>query len=120
MPSLLPADTPFGRRLRKARKSKEWSQSHLGLLLFGVDDPNVAAPRISRYERGMSKPNLKVIEKLAKLLDLPVAYFVATSDVVAEAILVISRMEPEAQRRALKLLQEYAEQSGALRPEPDE
>ena len=97
----------------------EWSQSHLGLLLFGVDDPNVAAPRISRYERGMSKPNLKVIEKLAKLLDLPVAYFVATSDVVAEASLVISRMGPEEQQRALKLLQELAGEAVSSNPDSD-
>lgn len=107
MPLLRPAATPFGRRLRKAREAREWTQAQLGERLFGQEEANTAAPRISRYERGMSKPNLKVIEKLAKLLDLPVAYFVATPDVVAEAILLISRMTPVQQKKVLKLLREF-------------
>lgn len=106
MPSQLPAATAFGRRLRAARLAKDWTQAQLGERLFGVDDPNTAAPRISRYERGMSKPNLKTIEQVAKLLDLPVAYFIATPDAVAEAILVMSKLSPAKQKQALAMLKD--------------
>jgi transcriptional regulator with XRE-family HTH domain len=75
---------------------------------MGVDDSNTTAPRISRYERGMHKPDLETIEKLAELLDLPAAYFVAASDVVAEAILVLSQLDGPKQAKALQLLKALA------------
>ncbi len=75
---------------------------------MGVDDSNTTAPRISRYERGMHKPDLETIEKLAELLDIPAAYFVAASDVVAEAILVLSQLDPRKQKEALELLKQLA------------
>lgn len=108
MPAALPTATALGRRLRAARLAKGWTQAQLGERLLGLDDPNTAAPRISRYERGMHKPDLDTIERLAELLDLPAAYFMATSDVVAEAILVISQLSPRKQKQALALLKELA------------
>ncbi|MDH5824217.1 helix-turn-helix transcriptional regulator [Luteimonas sp. RD2P54] len=110
MPAALPASSTLGRRLRAARLAKGWTQAQLGQRLLEPDDPDssTAAPRISRYERGMHKPDLATIEKLAKLLDLPAAYFVASSDVVAEAILVISELSPRKQREALALLKRLA------------
>ena len=109
MPAALPTSTVLGRRLRAARLAKGWTQAQLGERLLGLDDPNTAAPRISRYERGMHKPDLDTIERLAELLDLPAAYFIAASDIVAEAILVISQLSPAKQRKALKLLRELAQ-----------
>lgn len=104
MPAALPTATALGRRLRAARLAKGWTQAQLGELLLESDDPNTAAPRISRYERGMHTPDLDTIERLAKLLDLPAAYFVANSEVVAEAILVISQLSPKRQKEALALI----------------
>lgn len=115
MPAALPTATALGRRLRAARLAKKWTQAQLGERLLGLDDPNTAAPRISRYERGMHKPDLDTIERLAKLLDLPAAYFVATSDVVAEAILVISQLTPPKQREALTLLRKLARTKATTR-----
>lgn len=75
---------------------------------MGVDDPNTVAPRISRYERGMHKPDLATIERLAELLDLPAAYFLAASDTMAEAILVLSQLDARKQKEALALLKQLA------------
>ncbi len=75
---------------------------------MGVDDPNTVAPRISRYERGMHKPDLATIERLAELLDLPAAYFLAASDTMAEAILVLSQLDARKQKEALTLLKQLA------------
>ena len=108
MPAALPPATTLGRRIRAARLAKELTQAQLGERLFGEDDPNVAAPRVSRWERGMHKPDLDTIERLAKLLDLPAAYFVASSEVVAEAILLLSQLRPARQREVVKLLRELA------------
>lgn len=117
MPAALPTATVLGRRLRSARLAKGWTQAQLGARLLALDEldkSNTAAPRISRYERGMHKPDLETIERLAKLLELPAAYFVAKSDVVAEAILVISQLSPTEQRKALKLLRELAGRKGPV------
>ncbi|HIE5089935.1 helix-turn-helix domain-containing protein [Stenotrophomonas maltophilia] len=108
MPAPLPTTTALGQRLRAARVAKGWTQAQLGEMLMGVDDSNTTAPRISRYERGMHKPDLETIEKLAELLDLPAAYFVAASDVVAEAILVLSQLDVPKQAKALQLLKDLA------------
>lgn len=112
MPAALPTPSALGRRLRAARLAKGWTQAQLGQRLLGLDDPNTAAPRISRYERGMHTPDLDTIERLAQLLDLPAAYFVASSDTVAEAILVISQLPPRKQKQALALLKDLARQTG--------
>ncbi|HHA2378392.1 MULTISPECIES: helix-turn-helix transcriptional regulator [Stenotrophomonas] len=108
MPAPQPTPTALGHRLRAARVAKGWTQAQLGEMLMGVDDSNTTAPRISRYERGMHKPDLETIEKLAELLDLPAAYFVAASDVVAEAILVLSQLDGPKQAKALQLLKALA------------
>lgn len=108
MPSALPAATVFGRRLRNAREANGWTQAELAEYLFGVEDPNTGAPRISRWERGMHKPDVETLEALADLLGLPAAYFLASSDTVAEAIVVISALGPRKQKKALALLKELA------------
>ena len=109
MPVALPPSTALGRRLRAARLAHGWTQAELGERLFGVEDANLIASRISRWERGMHKPDLDTVERLAKLLGLPAAYFVAKSETVAEAILVISRLTPKRQKEALVLLKRLAE-----------
>ena len=106
MPAALPTATLFGKRLRAARLARGWTQAELGGVL-GLEDPNTAAPRISRYERGMHEADFKTIEKLSKALGLPQAYFFAP-DVLAEAILVISEMPKEKQQEALALLKDLA------------
>lgn len=114
MPAPLPTLTLIGRRLRAARLAKGWTQAHLGELL-GLGEPNTAAPRISRYERGMHEPDLTTIEQLAKILGLPTAYFYASSDVLAEAILLIATLTPKKQREALELLKGLVTNSAPTR-----
>ena len=111
MPAPQPTPTALGHRLRAARVAKGWTQAQLGEMLMGVDDSNTTAPRISRYERGMHKPDLETIEKLAELLELPAAYFLAASDVVAEAILVLSQLNPKRQKEALQFLRKLSDRN---------
>lgn len=111
MPAPQPTPTVLGQRLRAARVAKGWTQAQLGELLLGVDDPNTVAPRISRYERGMHKPDLATIEKLAELLDLPAAYFLAASDTMAEAILMLSQLDARKHKEALVLIKRLIDAS---------
>lgn len=70
----------------------------------------------------MHKPDLDTIERLADLLKLPTAYFVTESDIIAEAILVISQLSPARQKKALTLLRKLAQSEPGMaeRPNPAE
>lgn len=106
MPAALPPASTFGRRLREARLSKGLTQAALGAVL-GLEEENTAAPRISRYERGDRMPDNESMEKLAEALDLPVAYFHAVSEPMAEAILVMSQLSPEKQEELVKVMRKF-------------
>ncbi len=55
----------FNEKLKAARKQKGLSQTELGKLL------GVQAQTVGRWETGKSKPNLKTINKLCEVLNIP-------------------------------------------------
>ena len=55
----------FNEKLKNARKQKGLSQAALGKLL------GVQAQTIGRWETGKSKPNLKTVNKLCDILNIP-------------------------------------------------
>lgn len=86
------------------------TQAELGAAL-GLEDENSAAPRISRYERGDRMPDEKTMGMLAEALGMPVAYFHATSDVLAEVILLVAQLPAGKQKEALSKLRDWASQT---------
>lgn len=79
----------FARRLREAREAKGFSQRNLGIKI-GLDE-FVASPRINRYEAGVHQPALAIQQQLAAVLGLPLAYFYAEDDELAQ---LIARFKP--------------------------
>lgn len=71
-------------RLREARETYGISQRNLGIKA-GLDD-FVASTRVNRYETGVHQPDLQTLQRLADVLDLPVAYFFAEDDALAQLI----------------------------------
>ncbi|WP_425612987.1 helix-turn-helix domain-containing protein [Xanthomonas sacchari] len=108
MPAALPPASTFGRRLREARVAKGLTQAALGAVL-GLEEENTAAPRISRYERGDRMPDNESMAKLAEALELPVAYFHAVSEPMAEAILVMSQLPEEAQKELVRRMRDFSQ-----------
>ncbi|KLI98714.1 helix-turn-helix transcriptional regulator [Luteimonas sp. FCS-9] len=74
----------FSRRLREAREAHGVSQRNLGIEA-GLDD-FVASTRVNRYETGVHQPDLQTLQRLAAVLDLPVAYFYAEDEALARMI----------------------------------
>lgn len=74
----------YSRRLREAREAYDISQRNLGIKA-GLDE-FVASTRINRYEKGVHQPNLAIQERLARALELPLAYFYAEDDELARLI----------------------------------
>ncbi|WP_433852572.1 helix-turn-helix domain-containing protein [Stenotrophomonas nitritireducens] len=76
-------------RLREARETYGISQRNLGIQA-GLDE-FVASTRVNRYETGVHQPDLQTLQRIAKVFDLPVAYFFAEDDGLAEVILNFHR-----------------------------
>ncbi|MCD7097846.1 helix-turn-helix transcriptional regulator [Stenotrophomonas sp. MMGLT7] len=74
----------YSRRLREAREARDISQRALGIKA-GLDE-FVASTRVNRYETGVHQPDLQTLQRLAAVLQLPVAYFYAEDDELAQLI----------------------------------
>lgn len=81
----------------------------LGLAALDTVDENTAAPRISKYERGVHSPSFETIEQLAQALDMPVAYFLTESEELSQAILLFAQLPAKRQREAVALLKKMVE-----------
>ena len=81
-----------GSRIREARLRAGLSQKQLGIKA-GIDE-FVASPRVNQYERGKHVPDFSTAERLAKVLGVPVPYFYAKEDRLAEWILVFRELTP--------------------------
>lgn len=75
----------FCSRLKHIRLERGLSQKELGKLA-GIDE-FVASTRINRYEQGIHEASLDTAGRLAEALDVPLAYFYAEDDNLAEMIL---------------------------------
>ncbi|ENU2133045.1 helix-turn-helix domain-containing protein [Salmonella enterica] len=75
----------FCLRLKQARLASGMSQKCLGIAA-GIDE-FVASTRINRYEKGVHEPGTEIVQKLAEVLRVPLAYFYAEDDGLAELML---------------------------------
>ena len=83
----------FCRRLKQARLASGHSQKRLGIAA-GIDE-FVASTRINRYEKGVHEPGTEIVQKLAEVLRVPLAYFYAEDDDLAELMLVFLSLSKE-------------------------
>ncbi|KIS44892.1 helix-turn-helix domain-containing protein [Kosakonia radicincitans] len=83
----------FCRRLKQARAASGLSQKHLGIAA-GIDE-FVASTRINRYEKGVHEPGMEIVQKLAEVLQVPLAYFYAEDDGLAELMLLYASAKAE-------------------------
>ncbi len=88
----------FGTRLKQARQQSGLSQKQLGLEI-GID-PATASPRINQYENNRHRPGDQTVAKLAEVLEVPIAFFHAEDNSLAELILLCVQLDEE-QRQVL-------------------
>ena len=99
----------MGREMSEA--DLRWgARLNAGLLqkMLGIEagiDAFVASTRINRYELGIHRPDLLTVRKLAKVLDVPVAFFFADEDdEIAELLLLYGKASASKRQESLKLL----------------
>ncbi|EKD75456.1 MAG: Transcriptional regulator [uncultured bacterium] len=94
--------SPLCKRLKEARLAAKLSQKQLGIAA-GMDEFSASA-RMNHYEKGRHTPDYQTLKRIAKVLKLPVAYFYAESDGLAEIIKSYCALKKDKQVNLLKLL----------------
>ncbi|MDI2091578.1 helix-turn-helix domain-containing protein [Commensalibacter oyaizuii] len=84
----------FCYRLKQARKLKGLSQKKLGILA-GIDE-FVASTRINRYEKGVHEVDIETAQKLAVVLEVPLAFLYTEDNLLAELIMNYHKLPDEA------------------------
>ena len=93
----------FAKRLKEARVRAGFSQRGLGI--HAGLDPDVASPRINRYEHGRHFPaDMRFVQKLATLLGVPMAYFFCPEEDIAAILLMVGAMGVEKRQGVLERL----------------
>jgi len=100
-------ETPTPSRLKSARKAAGFTQQQLGMAL-GME-PNTASARMNQYEKGKHAPDFLTMKRIAKELDVPVAYFYCEEDTLAELICVLGTLTEKQQKKLLGTLAENQE-----------
>lgn len=94
----------FGKRLKEVRLRAGLSQEALGIEA-GLD-PMSASARMNRYELGKRNPDFTLVERIAKVLRVPEAYFYATDDAMAQLILAVGRLPAKDRMRIAEIAEQ--------------
>ncbi len=76
--------TPISQRLKLARTEAGLSQKTLGIMA-GIDQFSASA-RMNQYETEKHVPDFGTIKRIAKVLNIPTAYFYCEEDELAKVI----------------------------------
>ncbi|MGC4061575.1 MAG: helix-turn-helix transcriptional regulator [Aquabacterium sp.] len=92
----------WSKRLREARLAAGLSQKQLDIAA-GLDE-FVASPRVNRYEQGVHQPDYLISQRLAEVLNVPVAYLYCDDEKVAVVLIAFHRATTTLKRQVTKLL----------------
>jgi len=92
--------TPVPRRLKEARIIVGISQKKLGIVA-GMNEFSASA-RMNQYETGKHIPDFLTLKRIAKVLSVPVVYFYAEDDMLAEFLFLYEKLNKEAKKQVLQ------------------
>lgn len=96
----------LAKRLKEARLRAGLSQERLGIEA-GLD-PMSASTRMNRYELGKRMPDPLVVEQLAAILRVPVAYLHSVDDEEAELLLKFHRLNKKQRAKVIAFVDEVS------------
>ncbi|WP_417310920.1 helix-turn-helix domain-containing protein [Devosia sp.] len=97
---------PIPIRLKEARKRKGISQRELGIRA-GMDE-SVASARMNQYEKGKHAPDIEILRKIAKELDVPLSYFFCDDKTSAEIVRYLEKLSEDERLNILKTIMEIS------------
>ena len=89
---------PLAIRLKAARRAAGLTQQQLGMRI-GLE-PETASVRMNQYDRGKHAPDYATMQRVAQVLDGPVAYFYCDDDLHAQ-LLLLSALQTSEQQQTL-------------------
>jgi len=92
----------FSKRLKEARTQAGLSQERLGVLA-DIDEMSSSA-RMNQYERGKHEPDFSMVERIARVLNVPESYFYAKDDDAAGLQVVFHRMSPSDREKVINVV----------------
>ncbi|WP_442783889.1 helix-turn-helix domain-containing protein [Collimonas fungivorans] len=98
--------TVFTKRLKQAREHAKLSQERLGVLA-GIDEMSSSA-RMNQYERGKHEPDFSMVERIARVLNVPESYFYTKDDDAAWLLVIFHRMQPMQRQKVIEVVRELA------------
>jgi transcriptional regulator with XRE-family HTH domain len=98
----------FAKRLKEARTRAGLSQERLGVLA-GIDEMSSSA-RMNQYEKAKHEPDFTMVERIAKVLNVPESYFYAKDDEAAWLQVVFHRLSSDARSRVLHVARDIADE----------
>jgi transcriptional regulator with XRE-family HTH domain len=94
--------TVLGRRLKQARNLIGLSQEQVGIR--AELDPMSASARMNRYELGKRVPDFALVERFAKVLSVPTAFFYSKSEEEAQLLMAFHRLPKAKKLQAIELV----------------
>ncbi|MCS5710432.1 helix-turn-helix domain-containing protein [Candidatus Berkiella aquae] len=91
------------KRLKEARLKAKLSQKKLGIAA-GIDEFTSSA-RMNQYETGKHIPDLLTLKQIAKVLNVPISYFYAEDDLIAEILIYTEKMNKVNRAKLLRYIQ---------------
>ena len=95
-------NNPFIIRLKQARKKAGLTQKSLGILV-GMEHSSASA-RMNHYEKGRHTPDISMLQKLAKQLDVPLNYFFCEDEITAELSCLINKLSEKDKKELIEKL----------------
>ena len=93
---------PIPERLKQARQKAGISQKDLGVKA-GMDESS-ASGRMNHYEKGRHVPDIDMLHKLAKVLDVPISYFFCEDELSAELVCLFDKLSEEDKEQLVNLI----------------
>lgn len=87
------------KRLKQARLTAGLSQKQLGIKA-GIDEFS-ASPRMNQYETGKHVPDLVTLKHIGKALNVPLPYFYAEDDDLANLLSMVGKLPKSGLKKIL-------------------
>src|SRR6476620_10438359 len=98
-------DSPVPKRLKEARIAANISQKKLGIAAGRYEFS--ASARMNHYEVGRHTPDYSMLSRIADVLGLPVAYFYADTDDLADLIKSYNLLDAKRKELIVSILNEH-------------
>lgn len=95
-------EPPISKRLKELRVEAGLSQKKLGILA-SIDEFSASA-RVNQYEKSKHVPDYSTLQRFAKILKVPVCYFYAEENDMAEMIRLFGGLASNNRTKLLKKL----------------